>query len=403
MPGNPLSFRPYEPPDGHEPEKFIFISYAHDDVQAVRDAEELHRLGFRLWHDAGLALSKEWDVELTAHIEACEVVLVFVSRTSLDRQWVWAEVLTALEQGKPVVPIFLVRETEVLNRLRFNILQPKQGINRWTFADEGAGYNELLLAYSERLKGYGAHYSPYEIDCERLELGDRAVSMMRTDPRKYTIHDVFQLTKERVVENLKGVRLLESSRGRPHNLLSFPLDIAIAYVAPLRLVTGLITRLDENWPPLVESYTELVTPDQINKLDDFHYFIEFCWLAWGPSVLTAPLGDDPEDRFAVVQAAYGDEANSLPLILHGEAWREFRQRTSAGGRYSGWPCRLENLLIVKPGRDPFFQELLDDRYALVRDMFAGESADAVALYLPAAGDGYVLRGRGDRSDGASAE
>ena len=190
-------------------------------------------------------------------------------------------------------------------------------------------------------------------------------------PQSYHIDNVFQLTSE-VTNSLSKLRdssQINDDTLQPRNLLCYPLEIEQVYIAPQRLITGLVTRLQENWLPLVTSYNKLVKKDEVNKLDDLHYYIEFCWLAWGPSVSTISLLNEgsKDDDFMVVQAAFGDEANSVNLIMKIGKWRLLEKDLMRNqNSYSGWPVCLKNVIIVNPGKDAFFEKLRN--HSLFRDV-----------------------------------
>ena len=114
-------------------------------------------------------------------------------------------------------------------------------------------------------------------------------------------------------------------------------------------------------------------------MSELHYFVEFCWQAWGPSVQSTSLQTENQ-KFIIVQAAFGDEANSIPLIMKQKKWGEVKlhlKKEAGSGHYSGWPVSLKNVLIVRPGEDEFFNEVKD--YPLFKDMFS--DAGQIALYL----------------------
>src|SRR5678816_2467363 len=114
-------------------------------------------------------------------------------------------------------------------------------------------------------------------------------------------------------DSLKDRPQLSSDPGKPTNLVTLPLQVDEVYLSPLRLVKGLITRLDEN---------------------------------------------------------------SLPLILKKALGR--RLEVTLSKRESGWPVRLDNVLIVRPGSDDFFGAVR--HHPLFEDMFSDPTE--IALYLP---------------------
>jgi hypothetical protein len=126
----------------------------------------------------------------------------------------------------------------------------------------------------------------------------------------------------------------------------------------------------------------LVARDRDNPLAELHHYVAFCWLAWGPSIPTTSLTEDGS-KFMVVQAAFGDEANSLPLIMRASKWGLIKAALGEGHE-SGCPVRLRNALVVKPKDDDFFAALRD--HPLFKEMFSETNAAPIALYLPH-GDG----------------
>ena len=190
--------------------------------------------------------------------------------------------------------------------------------------------------------------------------------------KSYPIDTVFQIT-EHALENLQALPIYETSPEKPSNLLTQPIDIKQAYITPMRLITGLITHLYEDWPPLVIGYGNLLRnlASDEKELGEFHYCIEFCWLAWGPSISTIE-SDLPNNEFVVVQAAFGDEANSLPLIMKKKTWQTAIKNIDRL-RFSGGPVCLKNVIVVKPGKDRFFKAL--KHYPLFKDIYADDNEE----------------------------
>lgn len=415
------------------PEPYLFASYAHQDGDAVADVATLDELGFRVSYDQEIYAGAEWERQTGQAIKGCALFIVFVSAQSMNKTWVREAVRWAQKNGKRILPIFI--EPVFSERggagtgSKDDLFDfESEGVRRYRFAES---LEEYYAALTDTLPAM-ARKCAEDMDYEILGMGDlpdigdivegklslteyeqqqrrhRLVQKVRNTLQQkgraaYSIETVFQLTSEETgaVENLSEVELREPSEERPSGLLAHPLNIGIAYIAPLRLVTGLITRLAQNWPPLVASYSSLVNSEKRGKLEELHYFVEFCWLAWGPSVLTTSLLTDDSTPFMVVQAAFGDEANSLPLIMRKTEWHrlvsEFQQNHDerilgerfAHRRERGWPVHLENLILVKPEIDPFFNTLCD--IELFRTLFnkkTPDDSDKIALYLPSAEEGH---------------
>lgn len=405
------SFTPFE---GKEP--YIFCSYSKTDAKTViPDLNKLDKMGFRVWYDYGLGPG-EWKKSIQMHIKNSKVFLIFVSDASLNSEWVEIEVCSAKSYELTIIPIFIKKKFKT-ESMTLTQLKEITYIERFKYKDNSDDSFRYYLELERQIEKASKEVrkSPRDRDSKMLGLGylptfkdiysskkpnyklykERRVKLVFQMPEDlcvYVVDNIFQITSDKTnaLENLEDFNEFESNSNKPTNLVSLPLDICESYLSPLRLINGLITRLDENWPPLVKSYRKLVMKNSSDLLDDFHYFIEFCWLAWGPSVLTAT--NTSEDAFIILQCAYGDEANSLPLIVKKTLWRSIKKTLDASkDSQNGWPVKIQNALLVKPGIDMFFSEIRG--YPLVKDMFSGDFENKIALYLPDRDDGDY--GRGD--------
>lgn len=399
------SFAPYDQQQDGKP--YIFVSYSHlDQREVVSDLEQLSRLGFRIWYDERILVGRAWSASIEDHIKRCQLFVIFVSKDALDSDNVLAELELAKTvkktSGLTILPVFLADDISNTN-FDYIFLRRLQGVEKYKYRSSSTEYYLDLVGKLESIAP-GTREDDLERDSTILGLGylptfkdllcdDKTLTHEEQEERRrtlvldmrkearpitaYRIANMFQLTSDttQALQHLGELKILENDPTRPSNLLTRPLCIDEVYVAPLRLVVGLITRLDQNWPPLVASYSRLVKQDLMNHLEDLHYYIEFCWLAWGPSVPTTSLLDENHD-FMVVQAAFGDEANSLPLIMKPALWRSVEDRL--GKRDGGWPVCLENALIVRPGTDDFFKTIRS--HPLFAEIFSDTSR--LALYLP---------------------
>lgn len=407
--GNP-SFEPYE---GEKP--YIFVSYSHEDKEVINDLKMLNRQGFRIWYDKAIEIDTQWSKSIDDHLKACSAFMIFVSRNAVESDYVLEEVGMARDKKIPIIAVFLTQDADP--GINYRVLLRRQGINKWD-KSQNDYYYELVENLKRIASVTHEHEDPFDRDSKILGFDylptlkdvicddNKSLKLEEQEKRRkkkvfdmhncipliesYSINNVFQITSEvtQASHNLGELELLKTDHRKPTNLLSHPLNIGKVYVAPLRLVAGLITRLDENWPPLVASYKMLVQNSQLDRLDDLHYFIEFCWLAWGPSILTTSLLDQ-NNTFMVIQAAFGDEANSLPLIMKKAKWNSMEVKFK--NRYYGWPVSLKNVIVVRPGSDRFFDEFQIDEYLFKDIFFDTNLADTkqVALYLPHDDDGYL--------------
>lgn len=91
------------------------------------------------------------------------------------------------------------------------------------------------------------------------------------------------------------------------------LKIEDGFIAPLHLLTGLLSRFGEDWePPLLEYSDAIRDPFIIDpQLRRMQAFLFDCWMMWGPSI---PVCQCPQwGTRPAYQLGYGDENNSVPL------------------------------------------------------------------------------------------
>ena len=88
-----------------------------------------------------------------------------------------------------------------------------------------------------------------------------------------------------------------------------------AYATPTCLLTGLLSKYEENWEEFIKRYvsTAYITDNNDNAADNIRtdeLYFTFGWLLWGPSYEL-----DYKNYWAgLCQLSYGDESNSLPAV-----------------------------------------------------------------------------------------
>ena len=85
----------------------VFLSYAHADRKTVDVIEDLlRRHGIGCWIDhRGIRLGERFDVEIERAIVRSGAVVWVVSSESVQNNYVKYEVTTALNHGRPVLPV----------------------------------------------------------------------------------------------------------------------------------------------------------------------------------------------------------------------------------------------------------------------------------------------------------
>jgi hypothetical protein len=141
-----------------------------------------------------------------------------------------------------------------------------------------------------------------------------------------------------------------------------PFTVQDGFVAPTFLVAGLLQQFETQWPLALESFDTQLG----GHGDDFallQRFELYCWLMWGPSI-PACTCEGWNGKFIVLQYGYGDEANSVPLLLDGptlRAWphmlrEKFAELDTARGSDAPLPlafaAEVTGTLVWGPSYEP---------------------------------------------------
>src|SRR5690606_22007865 len=86
--------------------KYIFISYSRQNLSfAERLAHDLHDAGLDVWLDVRqIKGGEQWREAIFAGISQSEIVVVCLSPSAIDSEWVRREILMARSQGKVLIP-----------------------------------------------------------------------------------------------------------------------------------------------------------------------------------------------------------------------------------------------------------------------------------------------------------
>ena len=96
------------PPAYEEWEPYSFVTYSHFDAGEVYpEILWLQSHGHRIWYDRGIQPGSIWQEHIAERIERCERLIYFVSRSSAESEHCKREVRFALEEGRPVVAVYL--------------------------------------------------------------------------------------------------------------------------------------------------------------------------------------------------------------------------------------------------------------------------------------------------------
>ena len=123
--------------------KFIFVSYAHLDREAVLPIiGNLQLRGYNVWFDEGITPGKGWAQTIGKRIRDCKCVLAFISPRSAASPECEKELRYALDRHKAIVSVFL--EPTQLGEAIADEIMAIQGIEKFNQPDESTFYIKLL-------------------------------------------------------------------------------------------------------------------------------------------------------------------------------------------------------------------------------------------------------------------
>jgi len=130
-----------------------------------------------------------------------------------------------------------------------------------------------------------------------------------------TIGDIYQ-RREQLADYLKEIA------PHQHPRLLSTLRIEGGFVVPHHLLNGLLAAFNEDWRPLIAAYRQAEFPshDPLAAWRQPQASMFLMWLIWGPSVPICTCRRWKQGALAL-QYGYGDEANSIPLLVS-EQWRD---------------------------------------------------------------------------------
>jgi hypothetical protein len=108
------------------------------------------------------------------------------------------------------------------------------------------------------------------------------------------------------------------------------IDIRYGYLAPLALICGLEERFFSDWTKIICAYSSksAILSGATKTLE---LYMLYAWIMWGPSISL----HYSEDRYKLIQYGFGDENNSINLVLRNDpnsirAWKRLVKENPRG-------------------------------------------------------------------------
>lgn len=121
--------------DGEKP--FVFVSYSHKDWQRVAlFIKKLQDNLCHVWFDEGIKSGSVWNDDLAEHLIQSDVILLFLSSSSIESEFVLSEVNFGRNHNKKILPVYL-EPIELPIGLEFQ-LSTIQAIHLYQFDDSEA-------------------------------------------------------------------------------------------------------------------------------------------------------------------------------------------------------------------------------------------------------------------------
>ena len=160
------------------------------------------------------------------------------------------------------------------------------------------------------------------------------------------------------------------------------------YVAPIFLITGLVNRFadDDGWNLVLDNYRRLIEKDALYaaELRELRSFLFNCWLLWGPSIQPCSCEYWKTDAAAgsagdlMIQYGYGDENNSIDILVKGGLSADFRAKLNAilnkhAGDHLNTPFNVAAAPFIATGRFRWGPSLSDAEVCTAQALVRGGS------------------------------
>lgn len=101
----------------------VFISYSRDDSARIhRLSDALEAAGIDAWIDSGdIDGGDVWKEKIVSGLQACDLVVLAISRTSVESNNVATEVSIGRSHDKPVLPVHLQPDVELSARMQYDL------------------------------------------------------------------------------------------------------------------------------------------------------------------------------------------------------------------------------------------------------------------------------------------
>jgi|TARA_Y100000310_G_scaffold342957_1_gene448461 hypothetical protein len=140
--------RPFPAYQGDEP--YIFVSYAHEDNEAVfPEIRWLKGQGFNVWYDEGINPGSKWHKELADRIDGSGLFPYFITPRSVASAHCEREVHYAIDHGRRLLAVHL-EETDLPSGIDLS-LSSVQAILRFELSDPDYR-NKLLNGAGDRIQ-----------------------------------------------------------------------------------------------------------------------------------------------------------------------------------------------------------------------------------------------------------
>lgn len=179
-------------------EKYIFISYCHEDGDMVFPiVKRLQEEGYRIWLDTGTRGGEIWRKIIVDHLNNCELFMFFVSENSVNSRPCNKEL--GLAESKPILPVML-EPTELSNETAYGIVE-FQVLKYFEFDDMEVFYRELFeskgIEQCRSISILEDKQNEYQEKAKYKELLERISALKGAEPVSWHLKAVLAMGKGR--------------------------------------------------------------------------------------------------------------------------------------------------------------------------------------------------------------
>lgn len=221
--------------------------------------------------------------------------------------------------------LFRENSVEIVNRVRrtveHGIFRPMQQFS-WPLPSDDPAYDEQDYRGTREETAAARAAAKARFRAARKQWAARMRTVHHGAGRRIIVNNPSEINQKqpRIKRYFDALKVL-GVRQSPDQFIC-DMEIETGFIAPIHLLTGLLTHFSQGWPAIIDNFNLEAQGDRglhfgsaSRDIRQIQQFIYTCWLLWGPSIpICAGTCDGWRADYLPMQFGFGDENNSIEIV-----------------------------------------------------------------------------------------